>query len=70
VHEYIPREPLGEVFIYLQGQQQAINYVVTDTDPWLIIARPEIGLEYHLDIENYKLLISPAGGDEKQPAEN
>jgi len=70
IHEYIERNPLGEVFIYLEGQQQPINYVVTDIDPWLIIARPEIGLEYHLDIENYKLLINPTGSDETLPAEN
>lgn len=70
VHEYMQREPLGEVYIYLQGQQQPVSYVVTDTDPWLIIARPEIGIEYHLDIENYKLLISPTGGDDLRPADN
>jgi hypothetical protein len=63
IHQYMQREPLGEVFIYLKGQEQPISYVVTDTDPWLIIARPELGLEYHLDIENYKLLLSPTNGD-------
>ncbi|MBE9559867.1 MAG: DUF4340 domain-containing protein [Proteobacteria bacterium] len=59
VHEYMTREALGEVFIYLEGQQQPINYLITDTDPWLILARPEIGLEYHLDIEAYNNLIVP-----------
>lgn len=59
VHEYITREVLGEVFIYIKGQQQPINYLITDTDPWLILARPEIGLEYHLDIEAYDKLIVP-----------
>lgn len=59
VHEYVPRETLGEVFVYLENQQQPVSYVITDTDPWLIIARPEIGLEYHLDIEAYNLLINP-----------
>ena len=60
VHEYLPRDTHGEVFVYLDnGQQQTISYIITDTDPWLILARPEIGLEYHLDIEAYELLISP-----------
>ena len=59
VHEYIQREELGEVLIYLKDQQQPLAYTITDTDPWLIIARPEIGLEYHLDIEAYRHLISP-----------
>ncbi len=59
VHSYLEREPLGEVFIYLQGQPQPISFLITDTDPWLILARPEIGLEYHLDIEAYDKLIVP-----------
>ena len=59
VHEYMEREELGEVFVYLEGRQQPLTYVITDTDPWLIIARPEIGLEYHLDIEAYNKLITP-----------
>ncbi len=59
VHEYMQREELGEVFIYLKNQQQPLTYTITDTDPWLIIARPDIGLEYHLNIEAYNNLISP-----------
>ena len=60
VHKYMQRgEELGEVFVYIEGQQQPLTYVITDTDPWLIIARPETGLEYHLDIEAYNKLIAP-----------
>ena len=59
VHSYMEREPLGEVFIYLDKQQQPVSFIITDTDPWLILARPEIGLEYHLDIEAYDKLIVP-----------
>ncbi len=59
VHEYMQREELGEVFIYLTNQQQPLVYTITDTEPWLIIARPEIRLEYHLDIETYNNLIEP-----------
>ena len=70
IHQYMQRKPLGEVFIYLQGREQPIDFVVTDTDPWLIIARPELGLEYHLDIENYKPLLSPDGSDEAPATEN
>ena len=65
VREYMPRQELAKVFIYLKGQQQPIAYTITDTDPWLIIARPEIGLEYHLDIEAYRHLISPVDINEK-----
>lgn len=60
VREYMPREEnYGEVFIYFSGDQQPLRYRITDTDPWLIMARPEIGLEYHLDIEAYDRLIAP-----------
>lgn len=57
-HSYMQRTSLGEVFIYLKDQP-TISYVITDTDPWLILARPELGLEYHLDIEAYNNLITP-----------
>jgi len=59
VHSYLEREQLGEVFIYLQGQQHPVSFIITDTDPWLILARPEISLEYHLDIKAYDTLIVP-----------
>ncbi|MBT8118223.1 MAG: DUF4340 domain-containing protein [Gammaproteobacteria bacterium] len=59
VHSYLEREQLGEVFIYLQDKPQPVSFLITDTDPWLVLARPEIGLEYHLDIEAYNNLIIP-----------
>ncbi len=58
VHAYMQRKSLGEVFVYLKDQP-TISYVITDTDPWLILARPELGLEYHLDIKAYDQLITP-----------
>lgn len=66
VHEYIKRDALGEVFIYFENQPQPLTYVITDTDPWLIIARPEIGLEYHLELDAYDLLISPVDNKNKE----
>ena len=59
IHKYLQREELGEVFIFTKDQQQHISYLITDTDPWLILARPEIGLEYHLNIEAYNNLVEP-----------
>jgi len=60
VHSYFEREQLGEVFVYLENQQYPVSFLITDTDPWLVIARPETGLEYHLNAEAYDLLISPS----------
>lgn len=59
VREYVERDALGEVFVFLEERTQAIPFIITDTDPWLIIARPELGLEYHLDKEAYDKLIAP-----------
>jgi len=59
VHEYLQRKELGEVFIYLTDHAEPITYIITDTDPWLILARPELGLEYHLDVSAYNKLIEP-----------
>ena len=59
VHEHIKREELGEVFIYLENEQEPITFIIADADPWLILARPELGLEYHINIEAYNNLIAP-----------
>jgi len=59
IHEYMQRDQLGEVFVYLKGKEKPISFQITDTAPWLILARPELGLEYHLDIEAYDKLIAP-----------
>lgn len=64
VHQYLQRKELGEVFIYITSSPQPIRYQITDIDPWLVIARPEIGLEYHLDIEAYDKLISPTDSND------
>ncbi|MBL4712796.1 MAG: hypothetical protein JKX75_09945 [Gammaproteobacteria bacterium] len=58
VHAYLKRKILGEVFVYTDKQQEPISYVITDIDPWLILARPELGLEYHLDLDAYEQLIT------------
>lgn len=47
VHAYMPRKQLGKITIQLA--QQTIEFEITDDDPWLILARPELGIEYHLD---------------------
>ena len=60
VHEYIQRKNLGDVTIYLKNTDKPLHFIITDTDPWLILARPDIGLEYHLEIESHIQLIKPA----------
>lgn len=59
VHNYLRREELGEVFIYLSNEKEPVTFLITDTVPWLILARPELGIEYHLDKKAYNNLIAP-----------
>ncbi|MFC1588760.1 DUF4340 domain-containing protein [Pseudomonadota bacterium] len=59
VHDYMERESLGEIQVYLENRPTPINYSITDSEPWLIIARPDIKLEYHFNIEDYDALLRP-----------
>lgn len=59
VHDYVVRESLGEIKVYLENTEAPILFNITDVDPWLIIARPDIKLEYHFDLENYDILLQP-----------
>jgi len=47
VHKYLPRKTLGEITLY--SEAKSITFIISDIDPWLILALPNIGIEYHLD---------------------
>ncbi|VAW66449.1 hypothetical protein MNBD_GAMMA11-3469 [hydrothermal vent metagenome] len=47
VHRYLPRKQLGEITLY--SEHKNITFIISDTDPWLILALPNTGIEYHLD---------------------
>jgi len=64
VHAYIKRKSLGTIKLNSGKLNTAdanlIEFQITDTDPWLILARPELGIEYHLDAsQKDKLLAIP-----------
>ena len=59
VHNYMPRDPLEEIRVYLVGNTNPLIFRVTDTDPWLIIARPDLDIEYHFNLEFYDRLLRP-----------
>ena len=61
VHDYMEREQLGDIDITVihDGAPQTLRFTVTDTEPWLILARPDLGIEYHLNIEAYDKLLRP-----------
>lgn len=60
VHNYMARELLADISVYLAGENEPIRFHVTDTDPWLIIARPDLDLEYHFNLELYARLLPGA----------
>ena len=59
VHNYMQREPLANISVYLAGNAEPVQFYVTDVDPWLIIARPDLDIEYHFNLEFYDRLLKP-----------
>jgi len=57
VHKYMPRKKLG--MIRVSFEDSMINFELSDDDPWLILARPDLGIEYHLDSSQKDKLIGP-----------
>ena len=51
VHRYLQRKQLGSIEIQTEGKK--ITFIISDDDPWLILARPDLNIEYHLD-SSYK----------------
>jgi len=54
VHKYLPRKKLGQIEI--SSKSQSLIFQITDNDPWLILALPELNIEYHLDNSNQDIL--------------
>ena len=59
VHNYMQRESLADISVYLAGDTEPVQFSVTDVDPWLIIARPDLDIEYHFNLEFYDRLLKP-----------
>lgn len=48
VHAYMKRKQLGSIRLHLQDDSM-IELLITDTSPWLILGRQDLGIEYHFD---------------------
>lgn len=48
VHAYVKRKFLGEIEIEL-ASSSTIKFNISDISPWLILARTDLNIEYHLD---------------------
>ena len=68
VHDYVARESLGEIRVHLDGSGTPILFQITDVEPWLILARPDMNIEYHFNLEDYDALLRP-GASKKIPDE-
>jgi hypothetical protein len=64
VHNYMQRESLADISVYLAGSPEPIQFRVTDTEPWLIIARPDLDIEYHFNLEFHDRLLKPGAAKE------
>lgn len=69
VHDYNKRKSLGEIQVYLQNSKEPVRFTITDIDPWLIIAREDINIEYHFNLEDYDALLKP-GTSKHSPEED
>lgn len=47
VHRYLERKQLGSIDVYIDDTP--VSFIISDDDPWLILARPDLNIEYHLD---------------------
>jgi len=57
VHKYMPRKKLGKIQITFEDS--IIDFELSDDDPWLILSRPDLGIEYHLDSSQKQKLFGP-----------
>lgn len=57
VHKYMPRKKLGMIKVSFENSH--IIFELSDDDPWLILARPDLGIEYHLDNSLKQKLFGP-----------
>ena len=46
------------MIIFLAGVTKPIKFTISDTDPWVILGRPDIDLEYHLEKDTLIIQIS------------
>ncbi len=58
VHKYLSRKQLGKIEI--SSQTKTLIFHITDDDPWLILAFPDLNIEYHLDISQKNNLYGTA----------
>ncbi|HQU15746.1 MAG: hypothetical protein B7Z66_12760 [Chromatiales bacterium 21-64-14] len=62
VQRYHAGKSLGEIVVHLQGRKTPVRFILQETDPELVLARPAQGLSYHLDgaLSKHLLALPPS----------
>ena len=47
VHKYLKRKNLGKIEI--SSETKTLIFQITDEDPWIVLALPDLNIEYHID---------------------
>ncbi|MDH5471366.1 MAG: DUF4340 domain-containing protein [Gammaproteobacteria bacterium] len=68
IHAYMERKNLGHIRVELDNG--LIEFEITDNDPWLILARKDIGIEYHLDKSQISNLLELTTQTKKTDPDN
>jgi hypothetical protein len=53
-------KPQGEVAVELAGVKDPLRFQILDDPDYLVLARPDLGFEYQLDISQLDKLLTPA----------
>lgn len=68
VHNYMPRKSIAVITVFMEGRPDPVRLHITDDDPWLVIARPDLDIEYHFNLEFYDRLLKPGADSQKAGA--
>lgn len=69
VHTYFPRKSKGRIEVSIKSQDKPLIFEISDLDPWMIIARPDLNVEYHFNLKYINRLLHP-GADEAKAKTN
>lgn len=57
VKHYAPGSPQGSITVHLKEPAETLRFDIMARQPELILARPDLGLQYHLGAESTKALL-------------
>lgn len=65
VHTYQPRKSKGRIEVSIKSQDKPLIFEISDLDPWMIIARPALNVEYHFNLKYVDRLLHPGAEKDK-----